>query len=338
MRDFRLTRPWLPWLLALLLALALAACGAGAAPDEGAPDGSSAIVEAADAAAEEETPSPTADPAPQRETAGAGRASAHPTATPSPQPTATPNPARQVRLTAAVSLHQEPRLGIPLVALAAGQEVSALPTDDPLWYAVTLEDGTAGYLCGDCLVPVEGGPSLFEERFQETAAQLREKLPQDKYWNHMGDDSIPWGAETPWSVTDTPCDNWAWGERYCNTYNGATAALFGGDMNQCLGFASLLSDQFFGEAADLHVFYDLDLLRLGDHIRLGEYEHSMTVVAMDDEGVTVAECNENYEDCRISWDRKLSWRELENLAWDSEYISRYPLRPDGDGGFAAWGD
>ena len=59
----------------------------------------------------------------------------------------------------------------------------------------------------------------------------------------------------------------------------------------------------------------------------------MTVVEKSEDGVTVAEVNENYEDCLISWTRQISYYELEELAWDSEYISRYPFYPDGEDGF-----
>ncbi len=239
-------------------------------------------------------------------------------------------------------LYEQPNVDTPLVPVESNQTLTVSPTDDPMWYATVLQDGTEGYLYGECLFRATGdgsvaSVSLFASYAAGTFAALQEEFPEGKYWNHMDRDDVPYGAETPYSVTDIPCDNYENGEYYCNFYNGKTAELFPYDtLCQCLGFASFLSDQVFGYDAPLHVFYDTDLLRVGDHIRLDEWEHSLTVVALSDEGVTVGEVNANYSDCQISWSRVLSWYELEELEWDSEYISRYPMRPNGEGGFTQW--
>ncbi len=103
-----------------------------------------------------------------------------------------------------------------------------------------------------------------------------------------------------------------------------------------MGFASYLSDSLFGAAAGVHVFSDYTQLRLGDHIRLREYEHSMTVVEKTEEFITVAEVNRSYEDCLISWSRRLTVQELASLSWDIECYSRYPFRPGGDGARVLW--
>lgn len=238
------------------------------------------------------------------------------------------------------SLYSQPGGGETLADLPAGGSFVVSPTGDPLWYSVTLEDGTAGYLYGDALGTLNSGGvssrSLFQEHVSEKLSSLREQFPDGKYWNHMGQD-IPWGDETPGIVTDIPCDHSAYGETYCNFYNGGMENLFSyGSLCECLGFASFLSDQLFGVDAPFYVFNDPKKLRVGDHIRLREYEHSMTVAAISEEGVTVAEVNQNYEDCRISWSRTVSWEELYGLQWDSEYISRYPLYPADEGGFTTW--
>ncbi len=262
---------------------------------------------------------------------------------PSPKaPEATPVPLRAVWRTDG-GVYSDPSAENELLFLAAGEEVSLEKTDDPMWYTTTQFSGFTGYLYAENLYRLDqdgtvSSKSLWEEYQQQKFEELRTLLPEGKYWNHMWQD-IPYGEETPFLVSDTPCEHSVYGELYCNFYNGATERLFYADtLCQCLGFASLLSDQIFGTDAPLHVFHDSDLLRVGDHIRLHEYEHSMTVLAMDDEFITLAEANQDYEDCLISWTRQISWYELEDLSWDSEYISRYPLCPDGDGGFTAWED
>lgn len=244
---------------------------------------------------------------------------------------------------AAVPIYGEPAPGKPIAQTEAGEIFVLTETSDPLWYSVSLENDVTGYLYGESLFKIDeegnvSSKSLFLETAEEQLASLREQLPDGKYWNHMGQD-LPYGEETPFSVTDTPCEHSIYGETYCNFYNGATEAFFPYDtLCQCLGFASFLSDQLFGTEAPLHIFYNYAHLRVGDHIRLGEYEHSMTVIEKTEDYITVAEVNEDYEDCLISWSRQISYYELENLHWDSEYISRYPLYMDDDGSFVPWDD
>ncbi len=250
-------------------------------------------------------------------------------------------PALRASLGIGASLFAEPLPENAVLYLEAGTVVFLSETTDPLWYSTVTENGASGYLYAENLYRVEedgsiSSESLFRETAERKFAELQELLPDGKYWNHMWQD-LPYGAETPFLISDTPCEHSVYGELYCNFYNGKTEELFYNDtLCQCLGFASLLSDQLFGRDAPLHVFYDIDSLRIGDHIRLHEYEHSMTVLEKSEDFITVAEVNEDYEDCLISWTRQISYYELEDLAWDSEYISRYPLCPDGEGGFISW--
>ena len=64
-----------------------------------------------------------------------------------------------------------------------------------------------------------------------------------------------------------------------------------GDETQCLGYASIISDLLFGYDAPITEFYDFDELRIGDHIRMGWYEHSMIVtdIDWDTDTITVTE-------------------------------------------------
>ena len=128
------------------------------------------------------------------------------------------------------------------------------------------------------------------------------------------------------TVTDSPCQHDLYWDAYCNTYTGGIQELFPQfePMEQCLGFAALLSDLVFGEDAPVSTFTDYTQLRVGDNIRLELTEHSMVVLTVDGEGITVVECNSDYEHCRISWDRFLSWDDLAATRYEMECIT--PLR------------
>lgn len=247
-----------------------------------------------------------------------------------------------VKTLASVPVYPSPEPVDPIRTLPAGEILEVAEEGGSLWYVMETDDGQAGYLYGEALYPLDetgqtSSQSLAWKAVEERLSSLREQLPEGKYWNHMGQD-IPFGEETPFSVTDTPCEHSIYGETYCNLYNGATLSLFPeyGYLCQCLGFASLLSDQIFGQDAPLSIFYDFDLLRPGDEIRLDEYEHSMIITDKGDDYVVVAEVNADYEDCLISWSRQLERWELEELSWDLEYISRYPMVSGDDGSWITW--
>ena len=161
---------------------------------------------------------------------------------------------------------------------------------------------------------------ITEEEAAATLESLRDTFPEGSYWNHMGLEE--WDEFT---VTDIPCDHDLYWDAYCNSYTGGIQELFPQfePMEQCLGFAALLSDLVFGEDAPVSTFTDYTQLRVGDHIRLELTEHSMTVLTVVEEGITVVECNRDYEHCLISWDRFLSWEELAAYSYEMECITRY---------------
>lgn len=163
-------------------------------------------------------------------------------------------------------------------------------------------------------------PQPITEEAAATLESLRDTFPDGSYWNHMGLEE--WDEFT---VTDIPCDHDLYWDTYCNSYTGGIQELFPQfePMEQCLGFAALLSDLVFGEDAPVSTFTDYTQLRVGDHIRLELTEHSMTVLTVAEEGITVVECNRDYEHCRISWDRFLSWEELAAYSYEMECITRY---------------
>lgn len=161
---------------------------------------------------------------------------------------------------------------------------------------------------------------ITEEEAAATLESLRDTFPEGAYWNHVGVED--WDEFT---VTDSPCQHDLYWDAYCNTYTGGIQELFPQfePMEQCLGFAALLSDLVFGEDAPVSTFTDYTRLRVGDHIRLELTEHSMVVLTVDGEGITVVECNSDYEHCRISWDRFLSWDDLAATSYEMECITRY---------------
>lgn len=161
---------------------------------------------------------------------------------------------------------------------------------------------------------------ITEEEAAATLESLRDTFPEGAYWNHVGVED--WDEFT---VTDSPCQHDLYWDAYCNTYTGGIQELFPQfePMEQCLGFAALLSDLVFGEDAPVSTFADYTQLRVGDNIRLELTEHSMVVLTVDGEGITVVECNSDYEHCRISWDRFLSWDDLAATSYEMECITRY---------------
>lgn len=218
--------------------------------------------------------------------------------------------------------------------LSGGTEVEVKEIEgDIFWYAFETELGTEGYLYGENLLSVSetgevGKESLTAVKVDKALKELQKKLPDGKYWNHMKEDS---GDE--FSYTDTPCRHAAYGDYYCNKYNGSMLEIFpSGYLNQCMGFACLVSDEVFGKNAPLIKFYDFSEIRRGDMIRFREYEHSMIVLDVGETEVTLAEVNENYEDCFMSWTTVMTRQKLVNsLGWDSIYVSRYPMNADENG-------
>ncbi len=274
-----------------------------------------------------------------------------PIPTPTPEPTPTPVPYISAVTTSAVKAYspageeQKAAAGEevladlqaePLAEFSAGQLLEVFDTEDPLWYSCTLEDGSAALVYGECLCREGSSKTLVGEYLENSFSLLEKAFPTGKYWNHIGTD-IPYGQESPQYVTDTPCQHTIMGNFYCNFYSGRTADYFSyGDLNECLGFASYISDTLFGTDAPFHQFWDLSLLRPGDHVRLQEYEHSFIILTVDEEGITLGEVNENYEDCLITWGREMTNAQLEALSFDITCYSRYPLCPDGQGGFIPW--
>lgn len=225
----------------------------------------------------------------------------------------------------------------------AGSVFYIMEYETPLWVYVQSEDGSEGFLYSDDLNALdENGAAASEPLGQIKIAdrldELHELFPSGYYWNHIGYDE----GDLDYSeyITSFSCDHNVTGTFYCNHYNGTTFLHYPeyDALYQCLGFASLISDKIFGTEAGISIFNNPSRLRLGDHIRLHDYEHSMTVISIDGDAVTVAEVNENYNDCAISWERRILISELQSLSWDSEYLTRYPTFRDDAGNLLTSGN
>lgn len=159
---------------------------------------------------------------------------------------------------------------------------------------------------------------------KQKLAALKQKFPDGKYWNHRT--SATTAGKQPWEiVTDTPCYHAGYGTYYCNEYQGASSVpVIGGTWSrQCLGFASMISDQIFGKDAPVRTFREFDKLRPGDQIRLFDDVHSMVVVEKAKDYITVAEVNADYSTCKITWGRKISKKSMESHGGNALYITRY---------------
>ncbi len=242
-----------------------------------------------------------------------------------------------------VSILSAPDAEAPAVGkLAANVYITLLSApEDDAYTEVTVNSQTTGYIDSEAVRPVRTitavvapRPTLSEEG-AETEAEAREKLASlavyfedGCYWNTAG---VPADAQDAFSITDTPCDHSMDGYVFCNTYSGITETCFpeyGSGSTQCLGYASLLSDLVFGTEAPIRVHYDFDRLRVGDHIRLRSWEHSMVVTEIGTEAdgsryIQVTEVNEDYETCRISWGRTITEDELYGLGDTVQILTRY---------------
>lgn len=182
-------------------------------------------------------------------------------------------------------------------------------------------DGTWSW--GDLVLKREADPApSVLARIEE----LKEQFPAGKYWNHRGVEVSP-GQETWQIVTDRPCSHRACArQEWDNKYYGVTSeVLLSGQAGvQCLGFASMLSDQIFGTDAPIRTFKDFDQLRVGDQIRLLKVGHSMVVIEKGEDYIAVAEANADFCTCKIAWGRVIKRSTMLGYGENVLYMTRYP--------------
>ncbi len=149
-----------------------------------------------------------------------------------------------------------------------------------------------------------------------TLEELMEKFPDGKYWN--GGDPDSW--------TDKPCTH----HGKCGTYgwNGWCGCnSFNGQSIQCMGFAEKLGFDATGYNPRLNengwktksYSSALNSLKAGDIVRRNG--HSMYVIGVDGNTVTIADCNAINKSCNIRWGVTVT---KSNLTNNFEYVRSAP--------------
>lgn len=127
-----------------------------------------------------------------------------------------------------------------------------------------------------------------------TLDQMMMKFPHGKYWN----------GGNPDGWTNTPCTH----HGYCGSYDGRCGCnSFMGMSIQCMGFAEKLGYDATGYNPRLNAngWYTytsvsaLNNLKPGDIVRRNG--HSMYVIGVEGETVTIADCNSRNRSCNIRW-------------------------------------
>lgn len=153
-----------------------------------------------------------------------------------------------------------------------------------------------------------------------TIAQLQEKFPNGKYWNHMGS-----SGNNPEGYTSTPCNHSKYNTTYCNAYIRTDGFR---QSSQCMGFAQELGylytgiDPIIGSgwkfieySKNSTAYYNaIDNIKVGDIVRYEEplssvKDHTFFVAGVNGDTVTIAEANW-YGPCRINWGRTVTKEQL----------------------------
>lgn len=152
-----------------------------------------------------------------------------------------------------------------------------------------------------------------------TISYLQKKFPARKYWNHVvpasesGTDCKNEAYADSW--TDTPCASHGalayTGQHDCNYFDGAI---------QCMGFARYMGYLYSGKKSRVSGWQttgDISGLKVGDVLQYhgaetdnAEYGHTVFVIGVNGDEITVGECNayiDNSTDskCVINWGRKI---------------------------------
>ena len=147
--------------------------------------------------------------------------------------------------------------------------------------------------------------------------QLMDKFPEEMFWN---------GGD-PDGYTDTPCTcihkathkEGTSDDCQCNYYDGSF---------QCAGFARKILFDAYGEECTnwpkMTSASYLDHVKPGDMIRYEYDGHSVVVIKVDGDMITVGECNEG-KPCEISWDRTENKTHFQ-YGFTHIYVAPYELR------------
>lgn len=144
-----------------------------------------------------------------------------------------------------------------------------------------------------------------------TSAQLQEKFPNGKYWNHAGNPGSSNNKNNQDGYTSTPCNRHGTvgtSKQTCNGFapNGKQLAW------QCMGFAEKMGYDFTGSNPrenqnGWNTSYSrasLNSLKAGDIVRYKNNGHSIFVTAVHGNSVSYADCNSDGH-CRICWNKTI---------------------------------
>lgn len=157
---------------------------------------------------------------------------------------------------------------------------------------------------------------------------LKKVFPDGLYWNNKDSGSVNPGDPAYMRISALPCRHKVYGTPNCNTYAGALSKAFNfGKSNiQCLGFANMLSDILWGKDAEVTELRNYSELRAGDAVRLQKWSHSVMVLTVSADSFTVAECNGDYQTCKIIWGKTYSKNSFNTNS--SRIFRRTPAEPE----------
>ena len=146
-----------------------------------------------------------------------------------------------------------------------------------------------------------------------TLAQLRQKFPHGKYWNHANNPGASNSVNNQDGYTSTPCPKH---NGYCGTSRQTCNGFQPGGTQlswQCMGYAEKLGYDTTGYNPRLNAngwntvwnSSALDSLKPGDIVRYKNDGHSIFVTGVSGDTVTFTDCN-NSGNCNIRWDATIS--------------------------------
>ena len=146
-----------------------------------------------------------------------------------------------------------------------------------------------------------------EEDMPQTAASAASPdLSPEAVYNAL----IACKEQYPEGMTWTNDNYYRWDAAHINGYG-------------CVAFAGILSDAAFGDLP-LRYYYDYTQIRVGDILRIAGDAHSVVILEIYDDYITVAEGNYGG---KVHWGRKMQMSEV--LSDYVNYaITRYPETPD----------
>ena len=163
-------------------------------------------------------------------------------------------------------------------------------------------------------------------------AQIREKFPDGKYWNHAGNPGASNSVNNQDGWTSTPCPRHKTVGTSAQTCNGFAPS--GKQLSwQCMGYAEKIGYDITGynPRNNAHGWSTsknvsaLDSLKPGDIVRYKNDGHSIYVLGVDGNTVTYTDCNSDGH-CKIRWDVTIS---KSTLASSFTYVRSAPFAISG---------